>query len=107
MTAAAGRRFSASYENLRPLVRWYEWGGKSIAQIATPPGRGGADESPLWKVLDDANHKPHVRLLARRPAADRRLARRQRPVLRRLRQGPTRRPTPRRATCRRPPCSRP
>ena len=62
MTAAPQGEFTASYENLRRHVRWYEWGGQSIAHTATPPGRGGADESPLWKVLDDANHKPHVRL---------------------------------------------
>ena len=54
--------FTASYEGLRPFVRWYEWGGKSIAQAVTRPGRGGADESPLGEVLDDANHRDEVRL---------------------------------------------
>jgi hypothetical protein len=60
--------FSRAYENLRPLVRWYEWGGSSIAQIVTPPGRCGADESRLLKVLDDANHASAVQL----PPEDRR-----------------------------------
>jgi len=49
--------FSVSYESLQPFVRWYEWGGKSIAQAVTLPGHGGADESPLLKILEDANHK--------------------------------------------------
>jgi hypothetical protein len=60
--------FSRSYESLRPLVRWYEWGRNSIAQIATSPGHGGADESPLAAILDDAHHGPAIAL----PAADRR-----------------------------------
>jgi hypothetical protein len=64
LTGTPAGEFTASYENLRGHVRWYEWGGKSIADIATPPGRGGADESSLWKVLDDANHKARVRLSA-------------------------------------------
>ena len=59
--------FTGSYENLRPFVRWYEWGGKSIAQAVTPPGRGGADESPLSRILDDADHKAEIQL----PAGDR------------------------------------
>jgi|GEM_PF-6891015 hypothetical protein len=31
-------------------------GGASISQIATHPGRLGADASPLTRILDDANH---------------------------------------------------
>ena len=58
--------FTRSYESLRPFVRWYEWGGKSIAQTVTRPGHCGADESPLLKVLQDANHKPHLKI----PQAD-------------------------------------
>jgi hypothetical protein len=54
--------FSRSYENLRPFVRWYEWGGASIAQITTPPGRLGADMSPLSRVLNDSVHAEHVGL---------------------------------------------
>ncbi len=59
--------FSASYEGLRPFVRWYEWGGKSIAQAVTFPGRCGADESPLLGILEDPDHKSQVNL----PAAER------------------------------------
>jgi len=55
-------QFSESYENLRPFLRWYEWGGESIQQTATLPGRCGADESPLTAILDDSNHKNHVPL---------------------------------------------
>lgn len=54
--------FSKSYENLRPFIKWYEWGGASITQLTTRPGRIGADESPLIKVIEDATHKEHVNL---------------------------------------------
>jgi hypothetical protein len=54
--------FTRSYENLRPYVRWYEWGDASITQVVTRPGRGGADESPLVEVLHDANHHGQVQL---------------------------------------------
>jgi hypothetical protein len=56
--------FSKSYENLRPFVRWYEWGGNSIAQTVTLPGRMGADASPLTKILDDATHREALKLSA-------------------------------------------
>jgi hypothetical protein len=56
LTGEAAGTFTRSYEGLRPFVRWYEWGGKSISRIATFPGRGGADESPLVAVLADPNH---------------------------------------------------
>jgi len=56
--------FSRSYENLRPFVRWYEWGGQSIHQTVTIPGRCGVDSSPLTSILEDATHKPTVRLSA-------------------------------------------
>ena len=56
--------FSQSYEALRPFVRWYEWGGKSIAQIVTPPGHQGADESRLLAILADARHAAEVQLAA-------------------------------------------
>jgi hypothetical protein len=60
--------FTRSYENLRPFVRWYEWGGASITQTVTRPGHGGADESPLTRILDDPNHAEQVQL----PGAERR-----------------------------------
>ena len=56
LTGQASGGFSASYESLRPFVRWYEWGGKSIGQAVTIPGHGGADESPLMRILEDKNH---------------------------------------------------
>ncbi|MCY2995230.1 MAG: hypothetical protein NTY19_46315 [Planctomycetota bacterium] len=54
--------FTSSYDSLRPFVRWYEWGGQSIGQITTRPGHGGADESPLAKILADATHVLALRL---------------------------------------------
>ena len=49
--------FTIAYQNLKPFVRWYEWGGASISQIATRPGESGADASPLTRVLQDADHR--------------------------------------------------
>ena len=51
-----------TYENLRPYVKWYEWGSSSITQIVTRPGRIGADESRLLKVLADDTHAEQVLL---------------------------------------------
>jgi hypothetical protein len=68
LTSDPQKAFTKAYVNLRPYLRWHEWGGESISQIATRPGHGGADESPLSKILDDANHGPRLSL----PAADRR-----------------------------------
>ena len=56
LTAAAADPFVKSYASLRPYVRWHEWGGESISQIATRPGHLGADESPLTRILADTNH---------------------------------------------------
>jgi len=49
--------FSKAYNSLRKHVRWYEWGDQSIAQTVTRPGHMAADESPLFKVLEDTNHR--------------------------------------------------
>jgi hypothetical protein len=54
--------FSRSYNALKPYLRWYEWGGASITATATYPGRIGADESRLMKILADATHRSHVSL---------------------------------------------
>jgi hypothetical protein len=54
--------FNRAYESLGPYVRWYEWGGNSIAQTVSIPGRIGADESPLMGILADKNHRESVRL---------------------------------------------
>ena len=64
LTGEPADGFSRSYENLRPFVRWYEWGDKSIANIVTVPGHAGADESSLLKVLEDRNHAGEIRLAA-------------------------------------------
>ncbi len=61
LTGEAGKNFSRSYQGLKPFLRWYEWGGASISQIATYPGRIGADESPLTRVLEDDTHRPEVK----------------------------------------------
>lgn len=56
LLAEAQGEFTVSYDSLRPYVRWHEWGDKSISQIATRPGRVGADESPLTQILSDKTH---------------------------------------------------
>jgi hypothetical protein len=58
LTGEPADAFSRAYRNLRPFLRWYEWGGDSISQIATHPGQVGADASPLTQVLEDATHRP-------------------------------------------------
>ena len=60
LTGETAKNFSRAYQSLKPYVRWYEWGGASISQIATHPGRIGADESPVTRVLEDATHRPEV-----------------------------------------------
>ncbi len=62
LTGEPVNTFTRSYESLRPYVRWYEWGGKSIREIGTQPGHSGADESRLLQVLQDATHKQQVQL---------------------------------------------
>jgi len=58
LTGEPAGHFTKSYENLR----WYEWGGASIEPIVTRPGRIGADESPLTRVLADAVHSQNLKL---------------------------------------------
>ena len=62
LTGEPAGAFTRSYVNLKPHVRWHEWGEASIDQTATRPGRVGADASPLLKVLADTVHAPAVRL---------------------------------------------
>jgi hypothetical protein len=64
LTGEATKQFTRSYDSLRPFLRWYEWGDASITQIATVPGRIGADESRLLKILEDPVHKGQVKLAA-------------------------------------------
>ncbi len=62
LTAGPAGAFSRGYAELKPYLRWYEWGGASISQIATHPGRIGADASPLSRIIDDATHRAEVRM---------------------------------------------
>jgi hypothetical protein len=62
LTGEPAGNFSKSYESFKEHVRWYEWGGSTITEIVTRPGRVGADESPLLKVLKDHIHKKHIHL---------------------------------------------
>ncbi len=62
LTGEPAKPFSRSYNKLKPYLRWYEWGGESITQIATIPGRIGADESRLTKILEDATHRPELKM---------------------------------------------
>ena len=62
LTGDQTEKFTQSYENLKKYVRWYEWGGNTIEAIVTRPGRSGADESLLLKVLADSLHSEHVHL---------------------------------------------
>lgn len=61
LTSEPAKNFSRAYQNLKPFVRWYEWGGASISQIATHPGHIGADESSLTKILADTTHRPELK----------------------------------------------
>ena len=67
LTGEPAGSFTRSYEALKPYLRWFEWGGESITGTVTRPGKSGADESRLTKVLADAAHGPKVGL----PAEDR------------------------------------
>ena len=68
LTALVQGEFTQSYRNLKPFVRWNEWGSASLNQTVTRPGHSGADQSPLTRVLDDAHHGPAIGL----PDEDRR-----------------------------------
>ncbi|MCL4203757.1 MAG: hypothetical protein KJ000_14750 [Pirellulaceae bacterium] len=54
--------FTRSYQSLRPFVRWYEWGGQTIHETVSLPGRCGADASPLSSILNDDRHRPHLNI---------------------------------------------
>jgi len=62
LTSTAETPFVKSYLSLRSYVRWHEWGDQSISQIATRPGRMGADESKLISILSDSNHGEKIAL---------------------------------------------
>jgi hypothetical protein len=48
--------FTVSYQNLRPYVHWFEWGGDEVDAIVTQPGRMPSDISPLVGILEDEHH---------------------------------------------------
>ena len=60
LTGEVADQFTRSYQSLRPFVRWYEWGGQSIHETVSLPGRCGADASPLTSILGDERHRPHL-----------------------------------------------
>jgi hypothetical protein len=62
LTRQSEGHFSKAYHQLRPYLAFFEWGGASIDQIVTRPGRLGADMSRLSAVLDDPVHRQQVRL---------------------------------------------
>ena len=62
LAGEASGHFTLSYENLKPFIKWYEWGGASFEPIVTRPGNSGADISPLTKILDDPLHTESVQL---------------------------------------------
>ena len=57
LTGEVEGRYTKSYNQLQPYLRWYEWGGNTHREIATFPGEVGADISPLSDILKDENHK--------------------------------------------------
>lgn len=56
LTAEPAGEFTQAYVQLKPFLRWHEWGEASISQVATRPGRQGSSESPLIKILRDSRH---------------------------------------------------
>lgn len=48
--------FSRAYEELKPYLRWYEWGRYSISLINSHPGECGADASELSRILKNPTH---------------------------------------------------
>ncbi|MCF7973385.1 MAG: hypothetical protein K9N55_06190 [Phycisphaerae bacterium] len=62
LTGESDGHFTKSYENLKPFVKWYEWGGASIEPIVTRPGKIGSDMSPLTDILCDSLHGKLVHL---------------------------------------------
>jgi len=56
LTGAPRGEFTASYEGLKPYVRWYEW-GEGIPGFVTRPGRMPADVSPLGRIVADDRHR--------------------------------------------------
>lgn len=61
LTGKIDGAFTESYNQLKPYVRWYEWiAHATYRNIVTFPGEGGADISPMTKILSDKNHEKVV-----------------------------------------------
>jgi len=56
--------YTRSYNSLMPHVRWHSWLGEGIQTTATRPGETGTDQSPLTRILDDADHSGKMKLSA-------------------------------------------
>ncbi len=95
LTSEPQGHYTASYNALVSRVHFSAWGLPDNGEPATVPGRFGAINSPLMKLLRDGH--AGVTLGRRRPRSARHLDRCQRPLLRHVqprRPGP---PAPRRA----------
>lgn len=62
LTSRPDPPFTVSHNQLKPYVRWFEWGEQSIDQVITRPGRMPSDVSPLVAAIQDATHAAEIRL---------------------------------------------
>jgi hypothetical protein len=62
LTGKSKGDFTEAYANLRPFVRWYEWGGETIDAFVSKPGRCGADESKLTKIVTNTIRDNRVKM---------------------------------------------
>ncbi|MDX9754037.1 MAG: hypothetical protein RBU29_08755 [bacterium] len=54
--------FTLAYGQLRPYVRWYEWGDATIRPITTLPGQMPASVSPLTRILEEHRWQNRIEL---------------------------------------------
>ena len=87
--------YYASYVSLAPQWGFYDYGGAGGRSHRTTPGEFGARASKLYAAADQGPLRREA--AARRPAPPDRLARFLLDVLRRVREGRRRSPTPRRS----------
>lgn len=62
LTGKSKDDFTEAFTNLRPFVRWYEWGGDTIDAIVSKPGRCGADESKLTRIVTNTINDNRVKM---------------------------------------------
>ena len=62
LTSKPTETFTQSYESLREYVRWFEYGGKTLYENVTIPGRLPAKAGRLLSILDDKTHAGAVKL---------------------------------------------